>query len=123
MVKNVAREETTVEIRPFRYPAITSISKFSRRVLDHDSGKWFHIRYLRYSCHIRTNFVNTFQFSYTGAIPIQFKAFEIASVGTPVVGRFGSDQRLYVGTQVGQLARITMNDDFTAATNVFSKEM
>jgi Malectin domain/IPT/TIG domain len=53
------------------------------------------------------------EFRYIDTIPILWTNSTFFSYSNPSVGRFGPDQRLYVGTRNGRLLRITMNEDFT----------
>lgn len=63
------------------------------------------------------------EFVYLGLMPIQFVSNAILSIRAPTVGRFGPDQRLYVGTREGKIFKITMNSDFTSTVNVIAAQV
>jgi hypothetical protein len=62
-------------------------------------------------------------FNYIGSAPIKFLSGLILDFAAPTVGRFGPDQKLYVGTRWGQILKITMNADFTTSINVLSVQV
>jgi Malectin domain/IPT/TIG domain len=53
------------------------------------------------------------EFTYINTVPIQWTNGSLFSFRNPSVGRFGPDQRLYIGTRHGYLIRLTLNADFT----------
>jgi IPT/TIG domain len=55
---------------------------------------------------------NAITFSYIAAIPIQFAPFKLMDIVDPTAVAFGPDSKLYVGTLSGQLAKITLNENF-----------
>ena len=56
-------------------------------------------------------------FDYIGSVPILWDTAIFLTYVKPTVGRFGPDQKLYVGTAEGKLMKITMNADFTQVVN------
>jgi Malectin domain/IPT/TIG domain len=59
-------------------------------------------------------------FNYIGSIPINWMTEELFQVNKPAVGRFGPDQKLYIGTFKGKIVRLTLNSDFTQVVNSLS---
>lgn len=53
-------------------------------------------------------------FTYLSNSPIDFSSGKLTSIGQPTSAAFGPDGKLYVGTIDGMLAKLTLNDDFTA---------
>jgi IPT/TIG domain len=56
-------------------------------------------------------------FTYVAASPIAFDSAKLLDLASATVARFGPDEKLYVGTLYGQLAKITMNANFTAVVS------
>jgi hypothetical protein len=66
---------------------------------------------------------NAAEFEYEGSIPVEWDSSIFYNISYPTVGRFGPDHKLYVGTRIGRLYKITMNDDYTAVVNVVVRRM
>lgn len=62
-------------------------------------------------------------FNYVGSVPIKFQSSLVIDFAAPTVGRFGPDQKLYIGTRNGQILKVTMNSDFTKSINVLSVQV
>lgn len=56
-------------------------------------------------------------FTYVAASPIAFDSAKLMDLASATVARFGPDEKLYVGTLYGQLAKITLNSNFTAVVS------
>lgn len=58
---------------------------------------------------------NAMPFTYIGSVPIDWTSSTLSSLSIrgPAVGRFGPDQKLYVGTTKGQIYKITMDATFS----------
>ena len=57
---------------------------------------------------------NAAAFTYVASSPIVFTSAKLTDIGSPTVGTFGPDGKLYVGTVDGKVAKLTLNNDFTA---------
>lgn len=56
-------------------------------------------------------------FTYVAASPIAFLSAKLTDFESPTAAVFGPDGKLYVGSLYGKLAKLTLNDDFTAVTS------
>jgi IPT/TIG domain len=57
-------------------------------------------------------------FTYEASSPIAFDSAKLVDLGSATVATFGPDEKLYVGTLYGKLAKITLNSDFTAVASM-----
>jgi IPT/TIG domain/Malectin domain len=55
---------------------------------------------------------NALDFTYVGSMPIQFDDNFLLSLNSPTAVVFGPDGKLYVGSQSGNLTRLTLNDAY-----------
>lgn len=60
---------------------------------------------------------NSRSFNYLASVPINFDSSLLFGLDAPTVAKFGPDRELYIGTIQGNLARVTLNDDYTSVTN------
>jgi IPT/TIG domain len=56
-------------------------------------------------------------FTYVAASPITFDSAKLIDLASATVATFGPDEKLYVGTLYGQIAKITLNANFTAVVS------
>ena len=57
-------------------------------------------------------------FTYVAASPVTFASAKLIDLASATVARFGPDEKLYVGTLYGQLAKITMDSNFTSVVSM-----
>jgi hypothetical protein len=60
---------------------------------------------------------NSVSFNYLASVPINFASSLLFGIDSPTVVKFGPDRNLYIGTIQGKLARVTLNDDYTAVVS------
>ena len=63
---------------------------------------------------------NSKQFTYETPIPLKWNSRLFTTFESVTVANFGPDGKLYAGNLGGKLAKFTLNDDFTVASQVIS---